>query len=138
MEKGIGERFLALARGIWRCEGIPKDWNKGAISPIFKKGNKEEIVNYRGITLMSTAYKVYTGVLNKKLTEEVEGKLPQSQFGFRKNRGVVDAVYILNYVVNKELSGGGKIFAILRGPENGFRYSGQDNYERNADRSRNE
>lgn len=113
MERGIGEGFLALMRGIWRYGGIPRDWNTGAISPIFKKGNKEEIVNYRGITLMSTAYKVYAGALNKKLTEEVEGKLPQSQFGFRKNRGVVDAVYILNYVVNKELSKGGKMFAFF-------------------------
>lgn len=36
------------------------------------------------------------------------------QFGFRKGRGTTDAIYTMNYIVNKELSRkGGKIFAFF-------------------------
>ena len=31
---------------------VPKDWKCGNIVPVFKKGNKEEVVNYRPISLL--------------------------------------------------------------------------------------
>lgn len=80
---------------------MPKDWNRGIISPIFKKGEKSEVQNYRGITLMDTAYKIYASILNEKLVEAVDRKLKETQFGFRAARGTMDAVYVLNYIVNK-------------------------------------
>ncbi|TGZ50928.1 hypothetical protein DBV15_11860 [Temnothorax longispinosus] len=46
--------------------------------------------------------------------KEVESKLREGQFGFRRNRGTMDAVYTVNYVANKELSKkGGKVFAFF-------------------------
>jgi len=40
-------------------------------------------------------YKVYTSILNKKL-EKKEEKLKETQFGFRRGIGTMDAVYTLN------------------------------------------
>jgi len=63
---------------------------------------------------MDTAYKVYTSILNEKLERGTEEKLRETQFGFRRGRGIMDAIYILNYVVNKKLSRkGGKVFAFF-------------------------
>lgn len=53
---------------------------------------------------MSTAYKSYTGIRNERLMVEIEWKLSESQVGFRKERGTADAIYVLNYVVNRETS----------------------------------
>lgn len=93
---------------------IPGDWNKGIISPIFKKGETSEVGNYRGVTLMNTAYKMYANILNDKLMRGVKDKLQETQFGFREGRGAIDAIYVLNYIVNKELGRkGGKIFAFF-------------------------
>jgi len=47
---------------------------------------------------MDTAYKVYASILNEKLERETEEKLRETQFGFRRGRGVMDAIYILNHV----------------------------------------
>lgn len=114
MTKEIGVVLQKLLNGIWRKGGIPEDWNKGIICPIFKKGERREVKNYRGITLMDTVYKIYVNILNRKLMEETEMKLQETQFGFRKERGSIDAIYIMNYIINRELKKkGGKVFAFF-------------------------
>lgn len=65
---------------------MSEEWNKGMIYPIFKKGEKSDVKNYRGIILMDTAYKIYANILNEKLKKEVEEKL-DGQFGFRTGKG---------------------------------------------------
>ena len=38
--KNVGEVVWDLLRKIWNGEGIPEDWKKGVICPIYKKGDK--------------------------------------------------------------------------------------------------
>jgi len=45
---------------------------------------------------MDTAYKVYANILNEKLEKETEEKLRETQFGFMRGSGIMDAIYILN------------------------------------------
>ncbi|KAM0724673.1 LINE-1 reverse transcriptase-like protein [Formica fusca] len=114
MPKEIGEVFLKLLNKIWKERRIPEEWNKGLISPIYKKGEKRDVRNYRGVTLMDTAYKIYTNIWNEKLKQEVETKLEEGQFGFRAGRRTIDAIYLLNYTINKEMSKKrGQIFAMF-------------------------
>ena len=56
------------------------------------------------MTLIDTAYKIYANILNKRLKKEVKKKLGEGQFGFKEGRGTTDAIYIINYVVNRELT----------------------------------
>ena len=100
----VGEVFLKLINKIWMGNGIPRDWRRGIICPIFKKGEKDEAKNYRGITLLGTAYKIYAGILNERVKKDIEGRLAEGQFGFREGRGAIDAIYVQKYLVNKELS----------------------------------
>ena len=46
--KEVGEALWELLRKIWNGEGIPEDWKKGVICPIYKKGDKRIAKNYRG------------------------------------------------------------------------------------------
>jgi hypothetical protein len=43
---------------IWNKEELPEDWKESVIVPIHKKGDKTECNKYRGISLLSTTYKV--------------------------------------------------------------------------------
>lgn len=72
------------------------------------------MTNYRGITLMNTAYKIYASVLNERIKHVVEDKLEKGQFGFRFGRGIVDALYAMNYVMNRGITKKeGKVFAFF-------------------------
>lgn len=88
--KNIGEAVWKLMKKLWRKGRIPEEWKKEIICPIFKKDGKEAIRNYRGITLMDTAYKLFAGILNERLKNEIDEKLEEGQFGFRRGRGVMD------------------------------------------------
>ena len=57
---------------MWRGEGFPEEWRVGLIAPIFKKGDPKSVENYRGVTLLCTAYKIYAGILAERLRKEVE------------------------------------------------------------------
>ncbi|KAI4476566.1 hypothetical protein M0804_013460 [Polistes exclamans] len=79
---------------------------------IHKKGDRDKIENYRGVTLTCTAYKIYAYMLSEKLKKEVEDKLAESQFGFRQRRGVIEAIYTLMHIVDEKLNKPkGKIYA---------------------------
>ena len=77
---------------------------------------KEEVSNYREITLMDTGYKIYAEVLRGRLERQLEreGKLEDTQFGFRKKRGTMDAVYTLKKTIGGEIAREkGKVWGFL-------------------------
>ena len=43
------QRIQELILSVWRSERMPNEWNKSIICPIYKKGEKSECFNYRGI-----------------------------------------------------------------------------------------
>ena len=45
---------------VWREEVVPPQWREGLIVNLFKKGDKEDPGNYRGITLLSVVGKGFT------------------------------------------------------------------------------
>jgi Cdc6-like AAA superfamily ATPase len=58
---------LQLFNEIWNEGRIPEKWNTAKIINIHKKGNKTECGNYRGISLLVTASKLYSAILKKKI-----------------------------------------------------------------------
>lgn len=73
--------------------------------PIIKKEEGEEVEDYRGITLMPSLHKIYMTILAERLREDVESKglITGNQTGFRKEMGMMDQIYTLNYLVNRQL-----------------------------------
>lgn len=100
----------------WEGEGWPEGWKEGVVVPIVKRGVRARVEDYRGVTLTQTAYKVYTMVLEGRLREEMERKdiLPPSQAGFRKGRSTIDNIYVLNYLINRQIERrGGKVVVLF-------------------------
>jgi hypothetical protein len=110
------DRLLEIMNGVWKGEGFPQEWKEGIICPIYKKGEKDTASNYWGITLLNTAYKVYAMIVEERLMKEMNerGALPDGQAGFRKGRGTMDNVYILNHIIGNEIKKkGSKIYAFF-------------------------
>ena len=71
---------------VWHEEAVPRQWREGLIVNLFKKGDREDPGNYRGITLLSVI-----GQLVQCLDKG--GVLHEGQAGFRVNRSCMDNVY---------------------------------------------
>ena len=52
---------------ILNKKSFPKQWTKGVILPIYKKGDSKVPSNYRGITLVSCLGKLFTRIVNERL-----------------------------------------------------------------------
>lgn len=62
----------------------PEAWCKGAIAPIYKKGDRLDPSNYRGITLVNVIAKIFSLTLRNRNNEWCEkcDVFNGSQFGF--------------------------------------------------------
>ena len=92
---------------------IPEDWFAGLIIPIYKnKGSKDDANNYRGITLLSCLGKLFTSILNHRLTEFCEQNfiLNEIQAGFRKGYSTADHVFVLKHLMDLFKSRNKKLF----------------------------
>ena len=81
---------------------VPMEWCKGLINPIFKgKGSQKSANNYRGITLLSCLGKLFTSVLNFRLTTFLNnrGILGEEQAGFRAGYCTLDHIFVLNCLI---------------------------------------
>jgi hypothetical protein len=59
----LRETLLHLFNNIWKQRTPPSDWEEGLIINIYKKGSRNVCNNYRGITLLSTASKLFANIL---------------------------------------------------------------------------
>ena len=61
-----------LIISIWNKEELPEEWKESIIVPIYKKGDKTDCSNYRGISLLPTTYKILSNILLSSLTSYAE------------------------------------------------------------------
>jgi len=90
-------------------------WTKGILVPLFTKTDPSDVNNYRGITLVSCFSKIFTSILNKRISEWIDDTniVSDAQYGFMSGRSTVDAIFILNAVVNKALNDKGRLYSGL-------------------------
>jgi hypothetical protein len=100
----------------------PQAWGTGIIVPIFKKGDVNDVKNYRGVTLINTLAKVYSQILLNRLTKwSVENeKLTKNQFGFQKGKSISDCIFILHSIISKVLSEKEKLYCVFIDYQNFF------------------
>ena len=99
--------YVKLFNVILKSGHFPKDWAIGIILPIYKnKGPVTNPDNYREITLLSCFCKLFTSVLNKRLTEYIDelGIIGEEQTGFRHDYSTMDHVFVLKNLTDLYLN----------------------------------
>ena len=88
---------------IWQSETVPQDFKDASIVHLYKrKGNRQTCDNHRGISLLSIAGKILARILLNRLSVHLEkGLLPESQCGFRKERGTIDMIFAARQLQEK-------------------------------------
>ena len=61
---------------------MPQEWKMGNVVPVFKKGSKSLVENYRPISLTCIVMKVFEKLIRNELMDRCSNMLNQSQHGF--------------------------------------------------------
>lgn len=70
------------------------DFAAGWLCPLYKKGDRTDIANYRPITLLNSDYKLMTKAIALKLAKVAPQIIHNSQAGFVRGRSITDHVRI--------------------------------------------
>ncbi|KAK4815187.1 LOW QUALITY PROTEIN: hypothetical protein QYF61_021047 [Mycteria americana] len=78
----------------WLIGEVPADWRLANVTPIFKKGRKEDPGNYRPVSLTSVPGKLMEQIILTAITRHVENNqgIKPSQHRFRKGRSCLTNV----------------------------------------------
>jgi hypothetical protein len=81
---------------------LPDQWKKSVIVPVHKKGDKTDCNNYRGRSLLSTAYNILSNILLSTLGPYIDEIIVDHQCGFRRNRSTTDQIFCIHQKLEKK------------------------------------
>jgi hypothetical protein len=96
---------------IWNKEELPQQWKESIIVPIYKKGDKTDCNNYRGI--LSTAYKILSNILLARLTPQINEIVGDHQCGFHHNRSTMNQIFYIRQVLEKKWEYNGTVHQLF-------------------------
>ena len=93
---------------------VPAELLHAQVISIFKKGDPQNIANYRPISLLNIIYKIYAQIGRSRIADVIDPHISKIHFDFRKNRFTIDALYIVRRVQDiGEQSGENLVMAML-------------------------
>ena len=121
--------LLSLFNKIFELRYFPKTWTEGFVVPLHKKGSINDVNNFRGITLLSTLGKLFTRVINNRLTDWAEkyNVYIEAQAGFRSKLGTVDNIFVLHGIINHIITSGKQLYCAFIDFTKAFDYVTRDN-----------
>ena len=108
----LNKSILAMFQKFIDFEKTPKEWNRGVIIPIFKKGDRKDLNNYRGISLTSCVAKIFNSIIAMNISNFLEGSnsLTEVQGGFRPSHRCEDHSFTLKSIAACRLAEGKKTY----------------------------
>jgi hypothetical protein len=98
---------------IWNEDEFPEVWKESITVPIYKKGDKADCINYRGILLLSATYKMLPHILLSRLTPYAKELIGDHQRGFRRNRSATDHTVGFHLILEKYVNKMKQCFSYL-------------------------
>ena len=98
------EKLTEMFNHMLEAGELPQDFKDASIIHLYKnKGDRQVCDNHRGISLLSIAGKILARMLLNRLLDHLSSNdlLPESQCGFRKERGTADMIFAARQIQEK-------------------------------------
>ena len=84
---------------------IPGEWKTAKIIPVYKGGNKDNLSNYRPISILPVISKILERAVHSQLTKYLEEHniLSKNQYGYRKKHSTELATLFLTDAIRQEM-----------------------------------
>lgn len=85
----LSHPIALLFNSSLRSSTFPTKWKNAFITPIFKSGNKNDVSNYRPLSIISVIPKILDSILTDKLITYLMDSIISQQHGFLKKRSTI-------------------------------------------------
>lgn len=103
--KGTANELVPVLTNVFNKimtdDWIPTQWEISHIILLHKKGPKEDISNYRPISLMSNIYKIFSKVILDRISRVLDENQPMEQAGFRRKFSTIDHIHTVKQIMQK-------------------------------------
>lgn len=100
-DESVLKKLTQVFNELLGNEELPNSWHESRIILLFKKGKKNEIENYRPISLISHVYKIFCKIILNRVDEVLDQNQPPDQAGFRKSYSTADHLLVINQLIEK-------------------------------------
>jgi hypothetical protein len=91
----------AVIQQAWTGETLPRSWTEWVLCPVYKKGDKLDCKNYRGICLLTVTYKVFAKILYNRLLPHANAAVQHYQAGFQSGKSTTNQLFALRQILEK-------------------------------------
>ncbi len=111
----IAQPLATIINKTFHCGSIPSALKLSQVIPIYKSGNKDELLNYRPISLLPVISKVIEKVVYTRLLSFINKNniISNSQFGFRSNTSTSHAIIHLVNLITSYLDKSEKVAGVF-------------------------
>ena len=106
----------------WLHRMVPSLWKVGIVRLIHKKGDPMQPTNWRPICLQPAIYKLYSGLLARRLSRwlELNNRLPMAQKGFRAFNGCHEHNFVATTMLDQSRRSHRKLYQVWYDLRNAF------------------
>ena len=89
-----------MFRKLWEnTELVPQKYKDAKVISLYKKGDQMDPGNYRSLFMLEREGKLFCKILKERIDDMTVMRLDRYQFGFRKGRSTLQAIWLLRNLV---------------------------------------
>ena len=105
----LAPSLAALFNKSMHLAQVPSQWKLANVTPVFKKGDKHDVQNYRPISLLPAVSKIMERCLHDHIYPQVKSHIYNLQHGFVKGRSCTSQLLKVYHSVGSILDKGGQV-----------------------------
>lgn len=91
---------------------FPEQWKLSLLTPLYKNGDKSDILNYRPISIISAISKIFEKIIYLSLLNDVEHLINSHQHGFVRHKSTITNLAEYVNFLSSNIAKGGQIDSI--------------------------
>ena len=99
--EAVKERILKFFQALWKMRsGLPAWFLNGCLVILYKKGDPQNLKNYRPLTIMGSDYRLYTLILAHRLTGAASEVIEDQQCAYLPGRRIGDNIKLVQTLID--------------------------------------